>query len=180
MHATICDLITDLVQNAIEADATEITLNIEETENNLSVVIADNGKGMSAETLEKAKDPFWSDGKHRHRRVGLGLPFLLQTAEMTGGTATIDTEEGIGTTVRFSFDPVHLDLPQFGNFTTAAVTLMTYGFSGNLTIQRTVGKKGYRVSRQDLTDVLGELNDSESLMLLKQFITSQEEDLGTV
>jgi hypothetical protein len=178
MHATLCDLITDLVHNSIEAGATETNLNIEENETNLNVVIADNGKGMSAETLEKATDPFYSDGqKHRHRKVGLGLPFLFQTAEMTGGTAMIESEEGTGTTVTFNVDPANVDLPQFGNFTTAAVTLMTYGFEGNLNIERSVNGKRYAVSKDELTDALGDLNDTENLVLLKEFITSQEEEL---
>lgn len=181
MHSTICDLITDLVQNSIEANATEITLNVEETTTNLNVVIADNGKGMSAETLEKAKDPFWSDGlKHQHRKVGLGLPFLFQTSEMTGGAAEIESEEGAGTTVTFRLDPEHVDLPMFGNFTTAAVTLMTYGFDGNLTIKRTVNGKSYEVSKNELAEALGDLNDLESLALLKQFMASQEEGLRTI
>ncbi|MEA2069652.1 MAG: ATP-binding protein [Verrucomicrobiota bacterium] len=180
MHATLCDLLTDLVQNSIEADASEITLNVEETKTNLNVVIADNGKGMSAETLEKAKDPFWSDGlKHRHRNVGLGLPFLFQTSEMTGGTAAIESEEGIGTAVSLSLDPAHVDLPMFGNFTTAAVTLMAYGFKGNLIINRSIEGKSYEVSKNELTEALGDLNDLESLTLLKQFIASQEEELRT-
>ena len=38
MHATICDLITDLVQNSIEANAKEITLNVEESNTNLNVL----------------------------------------------------------------------------------------------------------------------------------------------
>ena len=50
MHATICDMITDLVQNSIEAHAKEITLNVEETKKNLNIVIADNGKGMIRST----------------------------------------------------------------------------------------------------------------------------------
>lgn len=179
MHATICDLITDLVQNSIEAGATEITLNVEETKTNLNVVIADNGKGMSAETLEKAKDPFYSDGqKHKHRKVGLGLPFLFQTSEMTGGTAAIESEEGIGTTVTLTLDPAHVDLPMFGNFTTAAVTLMTYGFDGNLTIERSVEGKSYSVAKQELQEALGDLNDLESLTLLKQFIGTNEEEIN--
>lgn len=178
MHATICDLITDLVQNSIEANAKEITLSVEETETNLKVVIADNGKGMSAETLEKAKDPFYTDGrKHRHRKVGLGLPFLFQTAEMTGGTAQIDSEEGVGTTLSFNLDRKNVDLPVFGNFATAAATLMTYGFDGNLTIKRTVEGKSYEVSKQELQDALGDLNDLESLTLLKQFIEENEKDI---
>ncbi|MDF7825592.1 ATP-binding protein [Pontiellaceae bacterium B12227] len=179
MHATLCDLITDLVQNSFEANAAEVTLNVEETEKNLKVVIADNGKGMSAETLEKAKDPFYSDGlKHKHRKVGLGLPFLFQTSEMTGGTATIESEEGVGTTVTFNLDPANVDLPMFGNFSTAAATLMTYGFQGNLTIEHSKDGKSYSVSREELIEVLGDLNDLESLTLLKQFIEGNEEEIN--
>ena len=179
MHATLCDLITDLTQNSFEANASEVTLNIEETEKNLTVVIADNGKGMSAQTLEKAKDPFYSDGlKHKHRKVGLGLPFLFQTSEMTGGTASIDSEEGIGTTVTFNLDPANVDLPMFGNFPTAAVTLMTYGFQGNLTIEHSKNGKSYSISKNELIEALGDLNDLESLILLKQFIEGNEEEIN--
>ncbi len=177
MHATISDLITDLVHNSIEANAKEITLNVEETETNLKVVIQDNGKGMSAETLEKAKDPFWSDGKHEHRKVGLGLPFLFQTSEMTGGSAEIETKEGTGTTVTFNLDPQNVDLPMFGNFVSTAVSLMTYGFEGNLTIEHSRNRKNYSVSKNELTDALGNLNDMENMILLKQFIESNEKEL---
>lgn len=178
MHATICDLITDLVQNSIEAHATEITLNVKETKTSLNVVITDNGKGMSAVVLEKAKDPFYSDGlKHKHRKVGLGLPFLFQTSEMTGGSAAIESKETSGTTVTFQFDPINVDLPMFGNFTTAAVTLMTYGFKGNLTIKRSVNGSNYTLEKTELIDVLGDLNDTENLILLKNYIASQEEDI---
>lgn len=176
MHATLCDMITDLVQNAIEADAVQINLNIEESENQLNIVIIDNGKGMSAETLEKAKDPFWSDGtKHKHRKVGLGLPFLFQTAEMTCGRATVESEEGAGTTVKLSVDPKHVDLPEFGNFSTAAVLLMSYGFEGELTIKRSRNGSGYTVSKQELTEALGDLNDVESINLAKDFLESNED-----
>ncbi len=177
MHASICDLITDLVQNSIEAQAAEITLSIEEAETNLNIVIRDNGKGMSAETLAKAKDPFWSDGKHRHRKVGLGLPFLFQTAEMTGGSAAIESEEGVGTTVTLRVDPRNVDLPMFGSFTSAAVSLMTYGFEGNLTIERRRNGRQYSISRSDLAEALGDLNDAENILLLRQFIEGYEDEL---
>ncbi|MDZ8117845.1 ATP-binding protein [Pontiella agarivorans] len=177
MHASVCDLITDLVQNAIEAHAEEIMLNVEETEKNIKVVIQDNGKGMSAETLEKAKNPFWSDGKHRHRKVGLGLPFLFQTVDMTDGSAEIQSEEGVGTTVTFNLDPQHVDLPMFGNFVSTAVSLMTYEFDGNLTVQHSRNSRSYSVSKNDLTDALGNLNNLENMVLLKQFIQSNEEEL---
>ena len=180
MHATICDMVMDLVQNSIEANAKQIELKVEEINRHLKIAIVDDGKGMDAETLEKAKDPFWSDGKHRHRKVGLGLPFLYQTAEATGGTAKVDSTKGIGTTVEFEADASHLDLPEFGTFATAAATMMSYGFQGNLVIERSREARCYRITKAELTDALGDLNDAESLMLIRRFIEAQEEELGTL
>jgi hypothetical protein len=181
MHATLCDMITDLVQNAIEADASEIRLNVEETKSNLTVVIADNGKGMDAETLDRAKDPFYTDGrKHRLRKVGLGLPFLFQTCEMTGGSAGIESAPGRGTIVTFRLDRTHVDVPEFGDFTMAALTLLTYGFDGNLKIEHTVNGNRYSMSKTELQEALGDLNDLESLTLLKQFIEQNEADILNV
>jgi hypothetical protein len=178
MHATLSDLITDLVQNSIEAEAAEIQLNIEETEQRFNIEITDNGKGMSAETLEKVRDPFYTDGrKHRHRKVGLGLPFLFQTAEMTGGKAEIRSTEGAGTTVCCSLDRRHVDLPAFGNWVTAATTLLTYGFEGELTIRRQRNGRGYTLIKTELEEAVGGLNDTSSLGLLKQFIEGNEQDL---
>lgn len=179
MHATICDLITDLVHNSIEAEATDINLHIEETKKSLKVVITDNGKGMNAETIAKAKDPFWSDGrKHAHRKVGLGLPFLFQTVEATGGSAGIESEEGKGTAVTFQLDPEHMDLPEFGRFTTAATTLITYGFTGNLRIERNRNGNGYSISKKELEEALGDLNALQNLTLLKQFFEGNEDEIG--
>jgi len=178
MHATICDIITDLVQNAIEADATEIALKIEETPNQLSVQIEDNGKGMDAATLERAKDPFYTDGqKHVHRKVGLGLPFLFQTSEATGGQANIQSEQGIGTTVTFQLDKKNVDLPMFGNFAQTAVTLMAYGFEGNLKIKRSVNGEKYEANKKELAEALGGLDDPEGLMLLREFFESNEKEI---
>ena len=178
MHATICDMITDLVQNAIEADATEIKLTVEETENRLEVRLEDNGKGMDAATLEKAKDPFFTDGqKHVHRKVGLGLPFLFQTAEATGGQANIESEKGVGTVVAFELDKKNVDLPVFGNFAQTAVALMAYGFGGNLKIERRVNQKRYAGDKNELIEVLGGLDDPDGLVLLRAFFEANEEDI---
>ncbi|MBN2685445.1 MAG: ATP-binding protein [Pontiellaceae bacterium] len=178
MHATLCDMITDLVHNSIEAGAKKITLEVEEADSNLNVVIADNGKGMNAETLKKAQDPFYTDGlKHKHRKVGLGLAFLYQTVEMTDGTAAISSQEGEGTTVTFNLNPAHIDLPEFGNFVQTAVGLISYDFDGDLTIKHTVNKKSYTTNKAELTEVLGDLNEMESLILLRQFIEENEKDI---
>lgn len=181
MHATLCDLIMDLTQNSIEADATQIDLHIEESNNEIRVDLRDNGKGMSAEILEKAKDPFYSDGKkHVHRKVGLGLPFLFQTADMTQGTACIESKEGIGTTLSVRFNTAHMDLPQFGSFTSMATALLSYEFAGNLTLKHTINTQSYTLDKDELVEALGSLNDIDGLSLLKQFIQSNENEIGNI
>ena len=75
MHASICDTLSDLVQNSLEAGATRVELDVYTGPDKVSARVTDNGKGMDRATLEKAVEPFYSEaGKHDRRRVGLGLP----------------------------------------------------------------------------------------------------------
>jgi hypothetical protein len=168
----------DLVQNSIEADATEIEVTICENDETFEFTIRDNGTGMSKETQNKAIDPFYSNGtKHAHRRVGLGLPFLIQTAEAAGGHAVIESEEGCGTTIRFTAEARHVDLPPFGDLAGSASMMMSQMNSGELRIVHSANGESYSVSRSELEDTLGDLNDADSLALIKTYIHSQEENL---
>jgi hypothetical protein len=168
----------DLVQNSVEAGASEIELTVRETEKQIAFSVKDNGKGMSEDVQKKAVDPFYSDGeKHAHRRVGLGLPFLLQTAEAANGRARINSEEGRGTQVDFEAQADHVDLPPFGDFSAAAVMMMSQTDGFELRITREVNDGSYTLSRTELAETLGDLNDTENLMLMKTYIRSQEEDL---
>ncbi len=178
MHATLCDLMMDLVQNSIEAEATEIELTLCETSEQVEFSVKDNGNGMSKEIQNKAIDPFYSDGKkHAHRRVGLGLPFLLQTAEATGGRATIESKEGCGTMIRFCAQAQHMDLPPLGEFASTATMMMSQPSNSNLRIVRKTRSDHYELSRRELEETLGDLNDSQNLILIKTYIGSLEENL---
>lgn len=178
MHATLCDLMMDLVQNSVEADATLIELSICESEEHIEFEVRDNGNGMNSETQARATDPFYSNGrKHAHRRVGLGLPFLFQTAEAADGEASIQSEEDIGTVIRFRAKAQHVDLPPFGDFTGAAAMMLTLMSKCELKIVKTLNGESYMVSRSELEDAIGDLQSSGNLRLLKTYIASQEEDL---
>jgi len=178
VHATLCDLMMDLVQNSVEAQATEIELTLYESSDKLEFSVKDNGKGMSKEIQKKAIDPFYSDGqKHAHRRVGLGLPFLLQTADAVEGHVTLESEEGRGTLIQFSAEAQHVDLPPRGDFASAAAMMMSQTGTGNLRIVRKAETDSYTVSRQELIDTLGDLNDAQNLKLMKAYFESQEENL---
>jgi hypothetical protein len=178
VHATLCDLMMDLVQNSVEADATLIELSICESEEHIEFELRDNGNGMNSETQARAIDPFYSNGrKHAHRRVGLGLPLLFQTAEAAAGEASIQSEENIGTVIRFRAQAQHVDLPPFGDFTGAAAMMLALMPSGEFKIIKTLNGAGYTLARSELEDVMGDLQSSGNLRLLKTYIASQEEDL---
>lgn len=168
----------DLVQNSVEAGASEIELTVRATDRQIAFSVKDNGKGMSRDVQAKAVDPFYSDGeKHAHRRVGLGLPFLLQTADAVGGRTAIDSEEGRGTLVEFEAEADHVDLPPFGDFAAAATMMISQADGFELRIVRQADNDSYTLSRSELEETLGDLNDTENLMLMKTYIRSQEEDL---
>lgn len=169
---------TDLVQNAVEAEASEIELVFREHSGWIEFEIRDNGKGMSSEVQKKATDPFYSDGrKHAHRRVGLGLPFLMQTAAAAGGEAAIESEEGHGTRIRFRAPAAHVDLPPSGDFPGTAAQLLTMAPEAEIRIVREAEGGTYALSRRELDGVLGGLDSAGNLNLLRIYIESQENDL---
>ncbi|MDC0584255.1 ATP-binding protein [Bacteroidales bacterium] len=105
----------DIVHNSIRAKATEIDVNIIESEmdDTLKIKIEDNGCGMTIETAEKALDPFFTT--RTTRKVGMGLALLKMLAEQTGGTLTLDSKLNVGTVLHVHFGLTHLDRPEWGD-----------------------------------------------------------------
>jgi hypothetical protein len=96
LHFSLSDLAADITQNCAESGADLVELAIWETDDPGSAdnpavrefrfFAGDNGKGMAGADLDRNMDPFVTDGvKHPGRKVGLGLPFLIQTAVDSGG-----------------------------------------------------------------------------------------------
>lgn len=181
MHATICDILLDCFQNSVEAQAKGIELTWAEDGSWLTVTVSDNGKGMSKETLAKVFDPWFTDGqKHKKRKVGLGLPFLKQAVDQTGGKLHIDSTLGVGTRLEFCVDRSNIDLPPQGELVSTLVSALLFEGSYELCFKRQfVASSGevieYSWSKSELEEVLGNFNSLSALNLLKDYIQSQED-----
>lgn len=179
MHQSICDFVLDCFQNALEAGSTRIELTLRETESTVGACVADNGRGMSPRELQAARDPFTTDGrKHPSRRVGLGLPFLLQAAEMTAGSCRIDSEPGKGTRVFFELPRGHLDTPPLGSVPELLLQCLCFQGDYQLVAERIRGAQSYRVLRSELRQTLDGLEDAGALILLREYLRTLEAALA--
>jgi hypothetical protein len=170
-------MIADLTQNAVEAGASVINVDVDESNDALSFEIRDNGKGMSPALLEKVKDPFYTDGiKHPSRKVGLGIPFLIQTATETGGSWSLESTQGAGTTIGGRFSKANIDTPPVGDIPGLFRQILSQSGPFEMIITR---KKAdgldYRVVRSEIAEALGDLETVDSLSLLEQYLSGLEE-----
>ncbi len=178
MHASVCDFVSDLAQNAIEAGAKGIIVELREEGGRIEASVADDGKGMDEATLKQCTDPFQTDGvKHARRKVGLGLPFVQQAAEQAGGSFDIQSEEGMGTSVFFAFDAANVDTPPRGDVPGTVAGLMNYPGGHELVFVRSAGGRSYRISREEVRAALGGVETAEDLGVLEEYTASLEEEL---
>ncbi|HOF33454.1 MAG TPA: ATP-binding protein [Spirochaetota bacterium] len=179
MQYSVSDFLTDIVQNSIEAEASVITVDYIEEFPMLNIMVGDNGKGMDEETLAKAKDPFFTDGeKHKNRKVGLGIPFLIQAVEAAGGEFDIKSDVEMGTAIEFSFNLENVDCPTEGDLASAFRSLLLFSGDYEILINRIKNGKSYRVTKSELKEALGDLESADSLNLAKAYFESHENELS--
>lgn len=166
--------IIDIIQNSVCAGATEIGLKValDKESDRLIVVVEDNGKGMSAEEVERLLDPFFTS--RTTRRVGLGLPLLSQTAEQSGGELGVESEIGKGTRVTAIFQLSHIDRPPMGDLAGGFVLNVVSQPSVEFTFDYRVNGKEYSFSTLDVKRVLGDdfILERGAFRLLKELIAS--------
>lgn len=116
--------ILDVAENGIAAGADCIQICIDEArlQNILTIVIKDDGSGISEEMVPRLTDPFVTT--RTTRRIGLGLPLLEATATRCDGQMTIESEPGKGTKVKATFRYDHIDRAPLGDIAGTLTTLI--------------------------------------------------------
>lgn len=164
--------ILDIAQNSISAGASNIGISIDENlaANTMAIEVTDNGRGMSAEVLERVTDPYFTS--RTTRKVGLGIPLFKQNAEATGGSLQIESEEGRGTMLKATFVHNHLDRPPLGDM--AGVMVLLAGANPEIRFVYThrVDNEEYVFDTEEVKEALDGLpiNDPQVMRFLKEMI----------
>ncbi|MDO5562733.1 MAG: ATP-binding protein [Synergistaceae bacterium] len=116
--------VLDIAENSVRADAKNVVVTVKESvaEDLLLFSVQDDGKGMTEEFIAKVTDPFTTT--RTTRKVGMGLPFLKQSAELCGGGLEIKSKVGVGTKTTATFEYSSVDRPPLGDIPTSVMTLI--------------------------------------------------------
>ena len=173
--------ILDIAQNSIAAEASLVEIDVEE-DNSADLItlrVKDNGKGMSEDFLKSVEDPFITT--RTTRKIGLGISFLKEAAEMTGGTIKLKSELGVGTTVTATFVMSHIDRQPLGNLTETIITLVTLNTEIDFIIRYKVNENEFVFSSQEVKILLGEdasLSSPAIVVFLTEYVREHIENLS--
>jgi signal transduction histidine kinase len=103
----IRQVLRNLLSNAIKYSPAggRITVSARRTGSNLVCSVTDTGIGMNAEEQEQAFTKFFRSARSRETAIpgaGLGLPVSRTIVEGHGGSISLTSEPGAGTTVTFT------------------------------------------------------------------------------
>ena len=150
--------ILDVAKNSVTAGASlvQITLHTDSL-GWLTLTIADNGCGMSEETLKNVTDPFYTT--RTTRKVGLGLPLLKLAAEQTGGSLRIKSSQETGkngTTLTATFDTKSIDCMPVGDIVSTICILIAGSPEIDFEFSDVTPTREVSLKTRDLRAVLGE------------------------
>lgn len=96
-------IITNLLQNAIDAShrGTPINVSVKENHGLLIVCIEDQGIGIPREDISRIYNPYFTQ---KTNGSGIGLALVKKFIEANGSTIYVKSQENIGTKFRFSME----------------------------------------------------------------------------
>ena len=113
----------DLAQNSIKAGASLVTIRMTVDDNGwLTFELIDDGCGMTPELLARVTSPFATT--RTTRKVGLGIPMMMENAQRAGGDLTIQSQVGKGATLTVTYDTRNIDSLPMGDLAGTILSLI--------------------------------------------------------
>ena len=113
----------DIVQNSVKAGAVHVDIRFSLGEDGaLVMTVKDDGCGMSPEFVARVRSPFVTT--RTTRKVGLGIPLLMQNAMQSGGRVDIESQLGEGTTITAVFMTRSIDCLPLGDLASTMATII--------------------------------------------------------
>jgi signal transduction histidine kinase len=101
---SLTQILVNLLMNAADSmpDGGVLSIEIQQGNNRVYLLIRDTGSGIEEEHLEKIWEPFFTT-KEVGKGTGLGLSVTKKLVEEMSGTITVTSEKGKGTECRLTF-----------------------------------------------------------------------------
>ena len=149
--------ILDVAENSTRAGASLVTITVsaDTAADRLTVIIDDDGCGMTEEQVAHVTDPFFTT--RTTRKVGLGVPFFKYAAESTGGSFTIQSQPGVGTTVTAVFVLSHIDRMPLGDISSTIHTLVVYHPDTDFRYIYEYDGKSFTLDTREFREILGDV-----------------------
>lgn len=175
----IASHILDITENSVRAGATLIEIRVETDRfnNQFRFSIKDNGCGMSSEMVSSLKNPFFTT--RTSRRVGMGIPLLMQNCEMSGGDVEISSEQGKGTELIANFGLSHIDRPPEGDIGDVFVNIATGYSQCDFIFEYKTVKGEFLLDTRQVKEIFDGLsiNDLDVVEGLKEIVQNQIKEL---
>ena len=153
--------ILDIAKNSVKARAKNVLIKLTETDETLTLMIEDDGCGMSEEMVQNVTDPFCTS--RTTRKVGMGIPLLKLAAEQTEGSfdirsvsETVDPKNH-GTSVTAVFNKNHLDFTPLGDVVSSITVLIQGSPDIEWKFEHSTPKGGVELDTKELREILGDV-----------------------
>lgn len=172
--------ILDITENSTRAGATLVELTVDEqpADDRLTITVADNGRGMDAELLAAVCDPFTTT--RTTRKIGLGIPLFKEAAESSGGSLSISSEPGVGTTVTAVFGYSHIDRMPLGDMAgTVSTIIQCHEAECDFVYRHVFGRGEFTLDTRELREVMEDvpLSTPEVVFWIKENIEENLREL---
>lgn len=171
--------ILDVAQNSVRAEATltEISVIADTKADTLKVTIKDNGCGMSEEQLRSVTDPFFTT--RTTRKIGLGIPFFKMSAESTGGSFSIRSQQGVGTVTEAVYIISSIDRMPLGDITGTIHSLVTLNPDIDFLYTYSVDGRSFTMDTREFREILGDVSFAETEIsnYINDYLTENKDEV---